>query len=215
MYWLGLDVGTGGSRALLVDAGGAVRYSFHGGAPRDADGAPALGGAGSGRLVARGARGNPRSSRRAGASGDSVRGIGLSGQMHGLVLLDEDNKVIRPALIWCDQRSQPQVDLINAKVGGERAGLHRESGADRFYAAEIAVGRDNEPPKFERVRKMLLPKDYLAFQADREFATDVSDASGTALSTWCTGVVGGDGRGAGTGSSILRRLTNRARSRAK
>ena len=49
--------------------------------------------------------------------GDSVRGIGLSGQMHGLVLLDEDNKVIRPALIWCDQRSQPQVDFINAKVG--------------------------------------------------------------------------------------------------
>ena len=73
-------------------------------------------------------------------TGDSVRGIGLSGQMHGLVLLDEQNKVIRPALIWCDQRSQQQVDCINAKWAGQGSGVHGESRADRIHSAEAAVG---------------------------------------------------------------------------
>jgi sugar (pentulose or hexulose) kinase len=77
----------------------------------------------------------------AGASGRDVRGIGLSGQMHGLVLLDESDHVIRPALIWCDQRSQAQVDSINASVGkGTRPFLYCQSGPHRFHATKTALG---------------------------------------------------------------------------
>jgi len=111
-----------------------------------------------------------------------VRGIGLSGQMHGLVILDAANHVIRPSLIWCDQRSQPQVDWINRAVGKEAV--------LRFIANPVLTGftlpkllwvRDNEPQHFARMKKMLLPKDYIRFQLTGDFASDVSDASGTAL----------------------------------
>jgi xylulokinase len=118
----------------------------------------------------------------AGASGRDVRGIGLSGQMHGLVLLDEKNAVIRPALIWCDQRSQAQVDAINAKVGKEvvLAAIANPM-LTGFTLPKLLWVRDNEPAQYARVRKMLLPKDYVRFQLTGEYATDVSDASGTAL----------------------------------
>src|SRR5437763_992778 len=113
MYWLGIDVGTGGTRALLVDRGGRVRHSFT--APhedmrmerplwaeqRPEDWWQATQKAVRGVLAA------------AGVPGSDVKAIGLSGQMHGLVLLDDSNSVIRPALIWCDQRSQAQVNAIN------------------------------------------------------------------------------------------------------
>jgi xylulokinase len=102
--------------------------------------------------------------------------------MHGLVILDGAGDVIRPALIWCDQRSQPQVDAVNAAIGRENV--------VRFTANPVLTGftlpkllwvRDNEPRQFERVRKMLLPKDYVRFRLTGEYATEVSDASGTSL----------------------------------
>ena len=114
---------------------------------------------------------------------DAVRGIGLSGQMHGLTLLDAKDEVIRPALIWCDQRSQAQVDHVN----------HDRSAVTTFCACTanpVVTGftlpkllwvRDNEPQNFERVRKVLLPKDYVRFNLTGEYATEVSDASGTSL----------------------------------
>src|ERR1700735_5629021 len=111
--WLGIDIGTGGSRALLVDAEGRVRAGYT--APHEdmrmerplwAEQRPenwwdAAQAAIHGVL------------RESGLAGADVRAVGLSGQMHGLTLLDANNRVIRPALIWCDQRSQPQVDWIN------------------------------------------------------------------------------------------------------
>src|SRR5438067_7661109 len=111
MYWLGLDVGTGGSRALLVDRAGHVRYSFIAAheemrmprplwAEQDPDDWWRAS-----QLAIKGVL------HEASVSGSSVVGIGLSGQMHGLVLLDGEERVIRPALIWCDQRSQRQVDF--------------------------------------------------------------------------------------------------------
>ncbi len=117
MYWLGIDIGTGGSRALLVDAEGRVRFSFT--APHEemrmerplwAEQDPNDWWRASAEAIA----GVLRS---AGVAGSAIRGIGLSGQMHGLVLLDEQGEVIRPALIWCDQRSQRQVDFINSEIG--------------------------------------------------------------------------------------------------
>ncbi len=181
-YWLGLDVGTSGSRALLVDASGRVRHAFT--APhKDMQMAKPLW-----------AEQDPddwwRASQaairgvllRAGVDGTSVAGVGVTGQMHGLVLLDAHNAVIRPALIWCDQRSQKQVDFVNAKLG--RDAVLRSTANPMltgFTLPKLLWVRDNEPDKFAQIRHILLPKDYARFQLTGEYATDVSDASGTGL----------------------------------
>lgn len=182
MYWLGLDVGTGGSRALLVDAAGRPRYSFTAAheemrmarplwAEQDPDDWWRAS-----QLAIRGVLGE------AGIEGNAIRGLGFSGQMHGLVLLDEHDKVIRPALIWCDQRSQRQVDFINSQLGRERVLRSIANPVlTGFTLPKLLWVRDNEPETFARIRKILLPKDYVRFKLTAEFATDVSDASGTAL----------------------------------
>jgi xylulokinase len=180
--WMGIDVGTGGTRALLVDGRGGVRAGYT--SPHEdmrmerplwAEQRPenwwdACLGAIRGVLA------------QAGVPGGQVKGIGLSGQMHGLVILDSAKRVIRPSLIWCDQRSQAQVDAVNAKIGRENI--------LKFTANPVLTGftlpkllwvRDNEPRNFERVRTMLLPKDYVRFMLTGDFATEVSDASGTAV----------------------------------
>lgn len=182
MYWLGLDVGTGGSRALLVDSGGRVSYSFM--APHEdmrmpkplwAEQEPddwwrAC------QLAIQGVL------QQASITGSSVKGVGLTGQMHGLVLLDSESKVIRPALIWCDQRSQRQVDFVTGKMGAARV-LQAIANPvlTGFTLPKLLWVRDNEPEKFASIRRLLLPKDYVRFKLTGEFATDVSDASGTAL----------------------------------
>ena len=180
--WMGIDVGTGGTRALLVDQQGRVRAG-HTMAHDDmtmlkplwAEQRPenwweASQAAIRGALAA------------AGIQGSEVRGIGLSGQMHGLVILDQANQVIRPSLIWCDQRSQAQVDFVNRTVGVEKVlKCIANPVLTGFTLPKLLWVRDNEPANFERARKMLLPKDYLRFQLTGEFASEVSDASGTAL----------------------------------
>lgn len=180
--WMGIDVGTGGTRALLVDQQGQIRAS-HTAAHDDmimlkplwAEQRPENWRAAS-QAAIRGALAQ------AGIPGKDVHGIGLSGQMHGLVILDQDNRVIRPSLIWCDQRSQAQVDFVNQKVGPARVlGCIANPVLTGFTLPKLLWVRDNEPQNFERVRKMLLPKDYLRFQLTGEYASEVSDASGTAL----------------------------------
>ncbi len=182
MYWLGIDVGTGGSRALLVDARGRVLHSFI--APHQemrmlrplwAEQDPEDWWRAS-QLAMRGVL------TQAGVDGTAVRGVGLSGQMHGLVMLDAQNQVIRPALIWCDQRSQPQVNAINAKLGPKTVVASIANPVlTGFTLPKLLWIRDHEPRSFDALRKILLPKDYLRFKLTGEFATDVSDASGTAL----------------------------------
>ncbi|MBV8810667.1 MAG: xylulokinase [Acidobacteriaceae bacterium] len=182
MYWLGIDVGTGGSRALLVDAKGRVQHSFVAAHedmrmlrplwaeqdPRDWWRAS--------QLAIKGVLAQAR------VDGTVIRGIGLTGQMHGLVLLDANNEVIRPALIWCDQRSQEQVDAINAKLSPEMVvNSIANPVLTGFTLPKLLWIRDHEPQSFDSLRKILLPKDYLRFKLTGEFATDVSDASGTAL----------------------------------
>jgi len=180
--WLGIDIGTGGSRALLVDERGCVRAGFT--APHEemrmerplwAEQRPENWWDAAVEAI-RGALS------KAGVSGKDVKGIGLSGQMHGLVILDRDSQVIRPSLIWCDQRSQQQVDDVNARLGRDTV--------LRYIANPVLTGftlpkllwvRDNEPANFERVRHMLLPKDYVRFRLTGEYASEVSDASGTAV----------------------------------
>ena len=180
--WMGIDVGTGGTRALLVDQQGRVRAS-HTAAhdemtmlqPLWAEQRPENWWEAAQTAIT-GALGE------AGIGGSEVRGIGLSGQMHGLVILDPDNQVIRPALIWCDQRSQAQVDFVNRKVGVERVLAYTANPVlTGFTLPKLLWVRDHEPQNFDRVRKMLLPKDYLRFQLTGEYASEVSDASGTSL----------------------------------
>ncbi len=180
--WMGIDVGTGGTRALVVDEHGRIRAGVTAAhedmrmeRPLWAEQRPENWWDATVEAI-RGALG------RAQISGRDVRGIGLSGQMHGLVILDADNKVIRPSLIWCDQRSQAQVDAINGTVGRAQVLSYIANPVlTGFTLPKLLWVRDNEPEHYARVRKMLLPKDYVRFRLTGEFATEVSDASGTAL----------------------------------
>ena len=114
--------------------------------------------------------------------GGDIAAIGLSGQMHGVVLLDQTNSVLRPALIWCDQRSQEQCDWITSKVGADHLiRLVSNPALTGFSAPKMLWVRDHEPRLFERVAQFLLPKDFVRFRLTGKFATDVSDASGTLL----------------------------------
>jgi xylulokinase len=115
------------------------------------------------------------------ATGDIV-GIGLSGQMHGSVFLDSTGQVLRPAILWCDQRTQAQCDWLTRAVGPEN--LAKTIGnpfLTGFTAPKIVWLRDNEPDIYAKVTQVLLPKDYIRFKLTGEYATEVSDASGTAL----------------------------------
>jgi xylulokinase len=182
MLWMGIDIGTGGTRALLVDRDGKVQAAFTAAhedmqmerplwaEQRPEDWWRAAVEAIRGVLAA------------AGVAGSDVQGIGMSGQMHGLTLLDRAGAVIRPALIWCDQRSQPQVDLINQTIGKENVlAAIANPVLTGFTLPKLLWVRDHEPRNFERVSAMLLPKDYIRYRLTGGFATEVSDASGTAL----------------------------------
>ena len=115
-------------------------------------------------------------------SPDEIAGIGLSGQMHGLVMLDEKHEVLRPAILWCDQRTQAQCDYITETVGLETLVAETCNPVlTGFTAPKIIWARDNEPEIYDRARMHLLPKDYIRFELTGEFATEVSDASGTLL----------------------------------
>jgi len=115
-------------------------------------------------------------------SGGDIAAVGFSGQMHGVVLLDKARAVLRPSLIWCDQRSQAQCDWITSKAGAERLiQLVSNPALTGFSAPKLLWVRDNEPRIFERAAHFLLPKDFVRLRLTGEFATDVSDASGTLL----------------------------------
>ena len=181
-YWLGIDIGTGGTRALLVNERGKLEHAFtaahediHMERPLWAEQRPENWWDAAHEAI-RGVLAH------AGASGSDVRGVGLSGQMHGLVMLDGAGRVIRPSLIWCDQRSQRQVDDINAAIG--KASVVRWTAnpvLTGFTLPKLLWVRDNEPAHFDALKKILLPKDYVRFRLTGEYATDVSDASGTSL----------------------------------
>jgi xylulokinase len=181
-YMIGIDVGTTGTRAVIVRPDGHVvgaatgdhqpmRMAKPGWAEQDPeDWWKAT-------LVAVRA-----ALEQAGLKGSDIAAVGFSGQMHGVVLLDKAHAVLRPSLIWCDQRSQPQCDWITSKVGAERLiQLVSNPALTGFSAPKLLWVRDHEPKVFERAAHFLLPKDFVRFRLTGEFATDVSDASGTLL----------------------------------
>lgn len=180
-YLLGVDVGTSGTKALLIDESGKVvaravsEYPLYTPKPLWAEQEPADWWRATCESI-------PEVLRQAGITGEQVQGVGLSGQMHGSVFLDEDNQVIRPAILWCDQRTAAECAWITETVGRERVvELTSNPVLTGFQAGKIIWLRNNEPEAYARVRKVLLPKDYIRYLLTGEYATEVSDASGTSL----------------------------------
>jgi len=109
----------------------------------------------------------------------SIKGIGLSGQMHGLVLVDKDYKVIRNSIIWCDQRTEKECDYITEIIGKEKLiKITGNPALTGFTLSKLLWVRNNEEENYNKIYKVLLPKDYIRFKLTNVFATEVSDASG-------------------------------------
>ncbi|MDO1604964.1 xylulokinase [Lactobacillus sp. YT155] len=116
-----------------------------------------------------------------GISADEIEGISYSGQMHGLVLLDKDNKVIRPAILWNDTRTTPQVREIEEKMGDRFIEITRNRPLEGFTLPKILWVKENEPELFAQAKTVLLPKDYVRFRMTGKLGMDYSDAAGTVV----------------------------------
>lgn len=117
-----------------------------------------------------------------GCDKSSIGGISFGGQMHGLVILDEYDQVIRPAILWNDGRTARETEYLNEEIGRDRLSEYTANIAFAgFTAPKILWLKEQEPEHFARIRKIMLPKDYLAYRLSGVFATDVSDASGMLL----------------------------------
>ncbi len=117
-----------------------------------------------------------------GCDKSQVAGLSFGGQMHGLVILDENDQVIRPAILWNDGRTTKETDYLNEVIGKDKLSEYTANIAFAgFTAPKILWVKENEPENFTRIRKIMLPKDYLAYRLTGTFATDVSDASGMLL----------------------------------
>ncbi len=117
-----------------------------------------------------------------GFDGSKVAGICFGGQMHGLVILDEDDRVIRPAILWNDGRTAEQTDYLNNVIGKDKLSEYTANIAFAgFTAPKILWVRENEPENFARIAKIMLPKDYIAYRLSGVFSCDYSDASGMLL----------------------------------
>ncbi|HHX09046.1 MAG TPA: xylulokinase [Chloroflexi bacterium] len=180
-YFLGLDVSTTGSKALLIDQKGEV-----------------IGTASSAHMLS-----SPKPLWSEQDPGEwwqaviksvqtviaqtqinsaEIEAVGLTGQMHGLVLLDEDGQVLRPAILWNDQRCQAQCDEIHSRIGKERfIQISGNVALTGFTAPKILWVAENEPEVYARARHVLLPKDYIRYKLTGEFAMDKADGSGTVL----------------------------------
>ncbi|MEM1484036.1 xylulokinase [Oscillospiraceae bacterium PP1C4] len=177
-YLLGIDVGTSGTKTVLFDtAGNAVcskTYEYplyqpqNGWAEQDpADWWNAT------------ASGIQDVLGKSGIDPKSIKGIGLSGQMHGLVMLDKAGRVLRKSIIWCDQRTAKECNQMNSVLGMERIiEITANPPMTGFTAAKILWVQNNEPEVYARCAHILLPKDYIRYMLTGEFATEVSDASG-------------------------------------
>jgi len=180
-YVLGMDVSTTATKALLVDETGkvvgvgSVEYPYDTPRPLWSEQDP--------RYWWDAAVGAIRKALdQTGVSADEVAAIGLTGQMHGSVLLDDAGEVVRPAILWNDQRTEEECDEIRRRIGKER--LIQITGNDAltgFTAPKLLWVQRHEPENWERVRHILLPKDYVRYRLTGEFAIDVADGSGTIL----------------------------------
>ncbi len=195
MYFLGIDISTTGSKALLIDKTGtvvAVRSSPHTlqtPKPLWSEQDPMEWWQAASKsifdvLAA------------AGIDGGQVDAVGMTGQMHGLVLLDENGLVLRPAILWNDQRTQAECDEIHARVGREKfIQITGNVALTGFTAPKILWVQHNEPEIYRQAKHVLLPKDYVRFRLTGSYAMDKADGSGTVLfdlktRQWSTEILG-------------------------
>lgn len=180
--FLGIDVSTTGAKALLIDGQGGIVHSattpltIQTPKPLWSEQDPHEWWSGTARSIR-------QALAQAGASGADVAAVGLTGQMHGLVLLDGDRHVLRPAILWNDQRTAAQCDDIRARLGG-RARLVKTTGNNAltgFTAPKILWVRKHEPDVYAKARLVLLPKDYVRLRLTGTAAMDKADGSGTLL----------------------------------
>lgn len=179
MYYIGLDLGTSALKLLLMDEKGVIHniiseeYSISFPKPGWSEQ-------------------NPVDWWQAAVDGikklikdvdkDKIKGISFGGQMHGLVMLDQDDQVIRPAILWNDGRTIEECDYLNQKIGKETLSEYTANIAFAgFTAPKILWVKKHEPENFQKICKIMLPKDYLAYRLSGVFCTDVSDASGMLL----------------------------------
>ncbi|HNM35746.1 MAG TPA: xylulokinase [Anaerolineales bacterium] len=180
-YFLGIDTSTTSSKALLIDSNGVViavaaaSHTLQTPKPLWSEQ-------------------NPREwwdavaasiksvLEKAGVSGERVVAVGLTGQMHGLILLDENGSVLRPAILWNDQRTQSQCDEIHQVIGKEKfIQITGNVALTGFTAPKILWVKENEPSVYARAKHVLLPKDYIRFCLTGEYAMDKADGAGTVL----------------------------------
>lgn len=179
MYYIGIDLGTSAVKLLLMDETGSIAnivsreypiaFPHPGWSEQDpadwwaavCDGIPAL---------------------LDGFDASQVKGIGAGGQMHGLVVLDKNDTVIRPCILWNDGRTQRQVDYLNGVIGKDKLSRYTANIAFAgFTAPKLLWMRENEPDNFARIEKIMLPKDYINYKLTGIHCTDYSDASGMLL----------------------------------
>lgn len=182
MWFLGMDVGTGGTRAVIVDDKGKLisgassehapfRTPHPGWAEQDPEdwwraAQEAI-------RAAIAAAPEPK---------QPIAALGLTGQMHGAVMLDENGAVLRPSLIWCDTRTQPECDWLHQKIGYEKLiELTCNPALPNFTLTKLLWVKTHEPEIFAKIRHIMCPKDYVRYRLTGEFAIDVQEASGTLL----------------------------------
>lgn len=181
-YVLGIDVGTSGTKTILVDgdrrvvASKTIEYPMETPRPGWTQQDPALwwdAAVKTIRIVLE----------RSGVAVGDIAGVGFSGQMHGMVALDADNRVVRPAILWNDQRTQSQCDEMVAACGGLEGlvKLTNNRMLTGYTGGKILWMKQNEPENFAKTRAVICPKDYIRFMLTGVVATDVADASGTGL----------------------------------
>ncbi len=178
-YFIGVDLGTSGVKLLLLDGEGTIvkivtknyplQFPHHGWSEQSPEDWWQESKAGIKELISE-------------IDGQDVAGISFGGQMHGLVILDENDQVLRPAILWNDGRTVKETDYLNQVIGQEKLAEYTANIAFAgFTAPKILWVKNNEPEIFAKIKKIMLPKDYLAYLLSGTFCTDYSDASGMLL----------------------------------
>ncbi len=185
VFFLGMDVGTGGTRVVLIDGAGRIVASaasehaaFRAEQPGWAEQDPEDWW----RAAQEAIQETLALAVAQGVTARQIGGVGLTGQMHGAVLLDKGGEVLRPSLIWCDQRTGPQCDWLHKELGREHLiELVANPALPNFTLTKLLWVREHQPEVYARVAHVLCPKDYVRYRLTGTYAMDVQEASGTLL----------------------------------